>query len=374
MAASRRNQEKAAFPFWCKQGREDTDPIAIYHWSVSTSPVINPLDASADSGSNIDSSDESNKGRDLRTPIAPPLTSLSMQERRCRPRRSQSSGGEEALGRKEARNDGLEDCKPVYTDLEYNAKLSNFGLAKDGPEQGRTHVSERVMGTSSYLAPEYAATGYYSTKSIVERAWAKCYLTSKHGVLYVMDVHIQGQYTVRAALRAASLALKCLSVHPKSRPDASQPLQRSSGFLALWRSKHPDAMLFSEMAHGLHEPVVMIVANTQVLKNICCYVDDILRDLMVASICKASLVGYIWVLMNGGPSCAFSDADVKLMDEDLHILEVRVLCARNNYDDESPLKDSGLKPPMMADFIRTTSFQWSNNGHDTRPRTCHFIC
>ncbi|KAL8106727.1 hypothetical protein AgCh_023473 [Apium graveolens] len=187
-----------------------------------------------------------------------------------------------------------------------------------------------------------------------------------------------------------------------------------------------------------------------VLNNICGYVDDILRDLVVASICKASLDGYVWVLLDGGPSCAFSDADVKLMDEDLHILKdffiadgeglprslveneaqfahqilnlfslqtesviqmlmtaseliptgvesqkhghrhvvdartlVRVLChkkdkeasqflklhyhlpASSDYDDESPLKDSGLKPPMMTDFIRTTSLQWSNNGHDS---------
>ena len=32
---------------------EDTDPKAICQWSVSTSPSLNPLDASADSGSDI---------------------------------------------------------------------------------------------------------------------------------------------------------------------------------------------------------------------------------------------------------------------------------------------------------------------------------
>ncbi|KAL8108390.1 hypothetical protein AgCh_024742 [Apium graveolens] len=57
---------------------EDTDPKAICQWSVSTSPSLNPLDASADSGSDIDSSDEFNKDGDLRTPIAPPVTSLRM--------------------------------------------------------------------------------------------------------------------------------------------------------------------------------------------------------------------------------------------------------------------------------------------------------
>lgn len=41
----------------------------------------------------------------------------------------------------------------------YNAKLSDFGLAKDGPMDGKSHVSTRVMGTYGYAAPEYMATG-----------------------------------------------------------------------------------------------------------------------------------------------------------------------------------------------------------------------
>ncbi|KAL8116294.1 hypothetical protein AgCh_022700 [Apium graveolens] len=57
---------------------EDTDPIAICQWSVSTSPGPTNLDVSADSGSDIDLSDESNKDGDLRTPIAPHVTSLRM--------------------------------------------------------------------------------------------------------------------------------------------------------------------------------------------------------------------------------------------------------------------------------------------------------
>ena len=43
---------------------------------------------------------------------------------------------------------------------EYNAKLSDFGLAKDGPEGDKTHVSTRVMGTYGYAAPEYVMTGW----------------------------------------------------------------------------------------------------------------------------------------------------------------------------------------------------------------------
>ena len=37
----------------------------------------------------------------------------------------------------------------------YNAKLSDFGLARDGPTGDKSHVSTRVMGTYGYAAPEY---------------------------------------------------------------------------------------------------------------------------------------------------------------------------------------------------------------------------
>lgn len=42
---------------------------------------------------------------------------------------------------------------------EFNAKLSDLGLAKLGPVNGESHVSTRVIGTYGYAAPEYIATG-----------------------------------------------------------------------------------------------------------------------------------------------------------------------------------------------------------------------
>lgn len=43
---------------------------------------------------------------------------------------------------------------------DFNAKLSDFGLARDGPTGDNTHVSTRVVGTRGYAAPEYVATGH----------------------------------------------------------------------------------------------------------------------------------------------------------------------------------------------------------------------
>jgi serine/threonine protein kinase len=56
---------------------------------------------------------------------------------------------------------GLKICF-CYCIQEYNAKLSDFGLAKDGPSGDKSHVSTRVMGTQGYAAPEYLATGNLS--------------------------------------------------------------------------------------------------------------------------------------------------------------------------------------------------------------------
>lgn len=55
----------------------------------------------------------------------------------------------------------------ILLDADYNAKLSDFGLAKLGPVGDKSHVSTRVMGTYGYCAPEYQKTGQLTVKSDV---------------------------------------------------------------------------------------------------------------------------------------------------------------------------------------------------------------
>ncbi|KAJ7953320.1 Protein kinase [Quillaja saponaria] len=133
----------------------------------------------------------------------------------------------------------------VLLDSDFTAKLSDFGLAKMGPEGSNTHVTTRVMGTYGYAAPEYVSTGHLTTKSDVysfgvvlleiltgRRAmdksrpkteqnlvdWAKPYLRSSRRLRFIMDSRLAGQYSVKGAKEMALLALLCISLHPKDRP------------------------------------------------------------------------------------------------------------------------------------------------------------
>ncbi|KAK1653147.1 hypothetical protein QYE76_070952 [Lolium multiflorum] len=59
------------------------------------------------------------------------------------------------------------DCSVNVDFQDYTAKLSDFGLAKEGPKGDDTHVTTRVMGMHRYAAPEYIMTGHLTAKSDV---------------------------------------------------------------------------------------------------------------------------------------------------------------------------------------------------------------
>ncbi|KAL4576271.1 hypothetical protein LXL04_012363 [Taraxacum kok-saghyz] len=140
-------------------------------------------------------------------------------------------------------------CSNILIDSNYNAKLSDFGLAKDGPIDGRSHVSTRVMGTYGYAAPEYMATGHLTERSDIYSFgvvlleiltgrrcidknrpsneqilvdYVKPYLTNKRRILQIIDQRIGGQYSSDVAMRAAILAMKCLAREAKYRPTAGE--------------------------------------------------------------------------------------------------------------------------------------------------------
>ncbi|XP_004509857.1 probable serine/threonine-protein kinase PBL28 [Cicer arietinum] len=55
----------------------------------------------------------------------------------------------------------------ILLDVNFEAKISDFGLAKLMPEGEETHVTARVFGTFGYFDPEYTSTGKLTLQSDV---------------------------------------------------------------------------------------------------------------------------------------------------------------------------------------------------------------
>ncbi|XP_022724762.1 putative receptor-like protein kinase At1g72540 [Durio zibethinus] len=148
----------------------------------------------------------------------------------------------------------------ILLDLAYKAKVSDFGLATDGPEGEETHVTTCVMGTEGYAAPEYITTGHLTTmsdvfsfgvvllelltgrrsvdktrpgreKNLVE--WARPLLKDPYKLDGIMDPRLEGQYSTEGARKTAALAYQCLSNHPKSRPTMSNVVKALEPLLSL---------------------------------------------------------------------------------------------------------------------------------------------
>uniref|UniRef100_A0A5B7B1S7 Protein kinase domain-containing protein n=1 Tax=Davidia involucrata TaxID=16924 RepID=A0A5B7B1S7_DAVIN len=133
----------------------------------------------------------------------------------------------------------------ILLDEDFNPKLSDFGLAKLGPTEGKEHVSTRVMGTYGYCAPEYAMTGQLTKKSDVysfgvvlleiisgRRAidamrpteeqnlitWAEPLFKDRKKYTLMADPLLEGKYPEKGLYQAISIAAMCLQKDATTRP------------------------------------------------------------------------------------------------------------------------------------------------------------
>ncbi|PKI44003.1 probable serine/threonine-protein kinase PBL7 [Punica granatum] len=133
----------------------------------------------------------------------------------------------------------------ILLDKNFHTKVSDFGLAKLGPEKAGGHVSTRVLGTQGYVAPEYALTGHLTTKSDVYSygvvllelltgrvpvdmkrppgegvlvTWALPQLTDRDKVVQIMDPRLEGQYSLKEVVQVAAIAAMCVQPEADYRP------------------------------------------------------------------------------------------------------------------------------------------------------------
>ncbi|KAF8027273.1 hypothetical protein BT93_E0245 [Corymbia citriodora subsp. variegata] len=137
----------------------------------------------------------------------------------------------------------------VLLDENLKAKLSDFGMAREGPTDDRTHVTTAVVGTYGYAAPEYVETGHLTIQSdiwtfgvvlyeiltgrrAVERSrppkeqklldWVKDFPGDSKKFIMIMDPRLWNQYSVTSARTVVKLAESCLIKNAKERPTMSQ--------------------------------------------------------------------------------------------------------------------------------------------------------
>ncbi|XP_004508979.1 probable serine/threonine-protein kinase PBL19 [Cicer arietinum] len=157
----------------------------------------------------------------------------------------------------------------VLLDENFHPKLSDFGLAREGPQGDQTHVSTAVVGTQGYAAPEYIETGHLKVQSdmwsfgvvlyeiltgrrSLERNrptaeqklldWVKNYPADSNRFSMIMDPRLRNQYSIVAARKIAKLADSCLKKNPEDRPSMSQIVEGLK-----------QALQFSEIANTSHD-------------------------------------------------------------------------------------------------------------------------
>ncbi|XP_002974621.2 serine/threonine-protein kinase PCRK1 [Selaginella moellendorffii] len=164
-----------------------------------------------------------------------------------------------------------EEMKPpiIYRDLksanilldnEFRPKLSDFGLARDGPVMGNTHVTTAVVGTAGYAAPEYVQTGHINAKSDVwtfgmvllelltgrraldmnrprsERSladWVKPYSSDSKKFRKIIDPRLKTNFSSNEARTLLWVAQKCIAKNPKLRPKMSEVVKQLEGILVV---------------------------------------------------------------------------------------------------------------------------------------------
>ncbi|KAL0925232.1 hypothetical protein M5K25_003550 [Dendrobium thyrsiflorum] len=140
----------------------------------------------------------------------------------------------------------------ILLEHDFTPRVSDFGLARSTLDEGKEHISTRVMGTFGYVDPEYAMTGHLLVKSDVYSygvvllelltgrkpidmsqppgqenlvAWTRSLLTNIEGLQTIIDPVLSANYSQNSVAKVLAIASMCVQPEVSHRPLMSEVVQ-----------------------------------------------------------------------------------------------------------------------------------------------------